>query len=386
MNILVYTLTKNEARELHTNLQKKFRERIHLWMYHSIQQIENALFERRWILFIFRHTGNQIITFSKNLKQDELFQSLPIIMISNTLSFSQSISFCDISLLSYETYILSSHSYSLIRKHILYQKALHDIQEANEQKIENYLMTSIVKRYISRTTYSCIVQSTQKQKLSIQEENLFLTAVFADISNFTKLSETISVQEVITILNILFHTVVPIIHLNGGDIDKFMGDEFFAVFFDSRAALRATQQIQQKIQQIPELVKQKIQLHIGIHYGIVLRGNVGSDERSDHTLIGNTINTASRLESICPPGEIIASTAVIKHADIFVPHMYRRTAKLRGMEGKITYYTLFHYFERNPRILKHKIFSLKPIRKINHMRFKKESGQVIPTAEQKNLV
>ncbi|MBL8491758.1 MAG: adenylate/guanylate cyclase domain-containing protein, partial [Rhodocyclaceae bacterium] len=126
-------------------------------------------------------------------------------------------------------------------------------------------------------------------------------------------------------------------------IDKFMGDCIMALFDDPADAVASAADMQGHAEDINSLRnragQQVLQLRIGIHWGEVVIGNVGTAERLDWTAIGDVVNTASRIEKNCPPGEILVSTDVrdailAKRPDDFV---FGETfgIRVKGKRGEI---------------------------------------------------
>jgi len=126
--------------------------------------------------------------------------------------------------------------------------------------------------------------------------------MFADIRNFTTLSETIPAKKTFSILNDYLSHVTSAIHDNGGIIDKFMGDGIMAMFpDDADKALQAAIQMQQGVEKFNqsriEENESTIQIGIGLHMGTVILGTVGTTNRLNTTVIGDPVNLASRLEN-----------------------------------------------------------------------------------------
>lgn len=139
---------------------------------------------------------------------------------------------------------------------------------------------------------------------------LSVCVLFADIRNFTTLSEKLSAEEVVSLLNRYFTRMVGAIHGNGGTVDKFMGDGVMAFFgapnplaCPERSALDAASDMLRGLAEFNgELVAEgraPIQIGIGLHSGEAVVGHIGSAERHEYTAIGDTVNVASRLEGLC---------------------------------------------------------------------------------------
>ncbi|MCB1174446.1 MAG: GAF domain-containing protein [Leptospiraceae bacterium] len=134
-----------------------------------------------------------------------------------------------------------------------------------------------------------------------------VSVLFADIRNFTHLSETLPPMELVALINQHFEDMVDAVALHGGVVDKFMGDSLMAVFgmtesgpTDAANALKAAAEMQKRLStralQNQSLGKLELQMGIGLASGPVITGNIGSHTRMDYTIIGETVNIASRLE------------------------------------------------------------------------------------------
>jgi len=146
---------------------------------------------------------------------------------------------------------------------------------------------------------------------------------FSDIRGFTPLSETMGPDEIATLLTEYFTEMVEIVFEHSGTLDKFMGDAIMALWgapiaheddadramgcaVDQLAALE-TMNTRWKQQGRPELG-----IGIGINFGEVFAGNIGSDRRLEYTVIGDAVNTASRLCSSAGPNEILITDSFYK--------------------------------------------------------------------------
>ena len=129
-----------------------------------------------------------------------------------------------------------------------------------------------------------------------------LTILFSDIRNFTRLTETMSPEKLVKTLNTYLSAMVDIVHEQGGEIDKFMGDGILAVFGlqgDQVSAENAVCAARAMIAKVKELdLGVELEIGVGIHHGEAIAGNVGSPERLEFTVMGDVVNTAARLESL----------------------------------------------------------------------------------------
>jgi class 3 adenylate cyclase/HAMP domain-containing protein len=130
-----------------------------------------------------------------------------------------------------------------------------------------------------------------------------LAILFNDIKNFSTLAEMLSVKETFEFLNTYFEIMSPIILKYKGFIDKFIGDEIMALFdcnpdFLLDAAIEMRLRLKEFNEKIKHLNLPTVDMGIGIHYGKVVLGTVGSQERLDTTVVGDTVNTASRIQQL----------------------------------------------------------------------------------------
>lgn len=134
--------------------------------------------------------------------------------------------------------------------------------------------------------------------------------LFSDIRNFTTMCEPMQPEEVVTLLNRYFDSMVRVVHRHGGTVDKFIGDGMMA-FFGAPNALACPEQnaleaAQDMLRALDELNRQfaaeqrpPLEIGIGLHSGETVIGQIGSAERHEYTAIGDTVNVASRVEGLC---------------------------------------------------------------------------------------
>ncbi len=155
--------------------------------------------------------------------------------------------------------------------------------------------------------------------------NQTITILFADIRGFTSISEHAPPEKVVGLLNRYFSAMTDIIFAHGGTLDKYLGDGLMALFGaptttpeDASNALNTAVAMQRRILGINMELKQdglpEIGVGIGLHTGEVTVGYIGSERRSEYTAIGDSVNTASRLESNAKGGQILLSDATAKAA------------------------------------------------------------------------
>ncbi len=153
--------------------------------------------------------------------------------------------------------------------------------------------------------------------------NETITLLFADIRGFTAFAETETPERVVALLNRYFSAMSDIIFKNGGTLDKYIGDGIMAIFGapkpspkDADNAVKTAIEMQRGVVKLNAELKAdgfpEISAGIGLHTGIATIGYIGSEQRSEYTAIGDTVNLASRLESNALGGQILISEATGK--------------------------------------------------------------------------
>lgn len=177
--------------------------------------------------------------------------------------------------------------------------------ERSRAEAERHKARTALSRYVSKEVADEILAHETARPKAIRRE---VTVLFCDVRGFTSLSERLDPEAVVALLNDYFDAVVAPILDHGGMVDKYMGDGIMAVFGAPLAypdhALRAFRaaldmrralewfNVRQRDRQGPELA-----IGIGLHTGECIVGDIGGRDRLDYTAIGDTVNTASRLES-----------------------------------------------------------------------------------------
>lgn len=158
--------------------------------------------------------------------------------------------------------------------------------------------------------------------------NQTITVLFADIRGFTTLAETEgeNPEKIVGLLNRYFTAMSDIIFAHGGTLDKYIGDELMAIFGaptaspqDADNAIQTAIDMQKRMQTLNKELKAEgfsaIEIGIGMNTGVATVGYIGSEQRSEYTAIGDTVNLASRLQSNARGGQILISEATAKAAE-----------------------------------------------------------------------
>jgi len=170
---------------------------------------------------------------------------------------------------------------------------------------------NILKMYVDETVLNFMGSREYESSLTANE-TIEATVAFIDICSFTSISEKESPDTVVKLLNSYFDTMVKEIIAQGGYVDKFIGDAIMAVFrsdYHLDRAVDACLAIRKKIAELPSTAAFSPKVSIGINSGEMISGNIGSAtlKRLDYTVIGDTVNTAQRLQSAAKENQIIIS-------------------------------------------------------------------------------
>jgi class 3 adenylate cyclase/FixJ family two-component response regulator len=182
---------------------------------------------------------------------------------------------------------------------------------------------NILKMYVDETVLN-FMGSREYESSLLENETVEGTVMFIDICSFTAISETADANEVVKLLNNYFDVMVKEIIAQGGYVDKFIGDAVMAVFrgnFHLDRAIDAALSVRSKVAQLPSVSDQfSPKVSIGINCGEMISGNIGSVtlKRLDYTVIGDTVNTAQRLQSAAKANQIcIGETAYAQVKESF---------------------------------------------------------------------
>ncbi|HBS04256.1 MAG TPA: hypothetical protein DEA96_04770 [Leptospiraceae bacterium] len=184
-------------------------------------------------------------------------------------------------------------------------------------------------------------------------KELKATILFADIRNFTSISEKHTPSEILTMLNEYFTEMAAIIFRHGGMIDKYIGDAIMAVFGvpqpgtgDAQRAVTAAREMHSALLSLNERLKKRgadpIHIGVGLHTGIVVAGNIGSVERMEYTVIGDTVNVTSRLEGlnkVYSTGLLFSEKTKDEIDGLFKSEFVAR-AEIRGKSEAMNVYTI----------------------------------------------
>ena len=201
---------------------------------------------------------------------------------------------------------LSLFRYCVENIGLLFQKAL--IMEKKiffEKRIRRAFSRFVPEQIID----DLVAQADKEESVSVGETRA-VAILFSDIRSFTSISERNKPDVMVSFLNRYFTAMVNVIKKHGGTIDKFIGDAIMALFGapvsyedNSRRAVAAAYEMREILPTVEmgDLILPEgmtFNIGIGIHYGDVTVGSLGSEDKTDYTVIGDSVNLASRLEGL----------------------------------------------------------------------------------------
>jgi len=201
-------------------------------------------------------------------------------------------------------------------------------------------------RYVSRQVVEELLRDPTEVRLKGEQREI--SVLFCDIRGFTTFSESKAPEEVVAVLDEFLSTMVDEVFAHGGTLDKFLGDGMM-VFYGAPGALpdhadRAVQTGLAMISRLEELNRRWIErgwptfrLGIGINTGPAVVGSIGSKERMEYTAIGDTVNTASRVQAL---NKDLSTTILVTKATAdavrgnvrFTPH---GSCRIRGRQQEV---------------------------------------------------
>ena len=202
-------------------------------------------------------------------------------------------------------------------------------------------------RYISPQIAKEIVSRADAGDLHLGGEQREVSVLFADIRNFTRISEQLPPEAIVKMLNTYLSVVADAVIQHDGIVNKFGGDNIMAVWnapqFQPEHALlavKAAWEAQQKVTELQQSDSQllPVQFGIGINTGMALAGNIGSVGRTEYTVIGDSINIASRICSSAPGGEVWIGAETYNQTKDYIETEELEAQNLKGKEAPIIVY------------------------------------------------
>src|SRR5690606_24927673 len=217
-----------------------------------------------------------------------------------------------------------------------------------------------MKNVLNKFHGSSITEDLMKGDLALGGKKKRVTVFFSDIRDFTKFSEGHTPEEVVEMLNEYFEIMVGIVTKNHGVVDKFVGDAMMAIWGapnttgeDEAFAVKACLEMRAALEKLNELRlsrgQTEIKIGMGLNSGDAISGTIGSSERMEYTVIGDAVNTASRIESSTKAfgtDLLISGETLEKVKDRFV-FEYAGAAEVKGKSDPLKMHKVRGYINEN---------------------------------------
>ncbi|MEO1267540.1 MAG: adenylate/guanylate cyclase domain-containing protein [Myxococcota bacterium] len=202
-------------------------------------------------------------------------------------------------------------------------------------------------KFLPRHTARMIEAASRSGGVRLDEARLVRAVVLeSDIRGFSSISESMSPEEVIAMLNLYIRVQADLVEAARGSIDKYMGDAVLAVFEGEGMEERAIEcaiAIQRAVAQMNRegVFAQPIHIGVGLSVGELVMGNMGSERRMEYTIIGATVNLAARLCSAATGGQIVAQAELLDTlAHLSFPKGDSEMIRVKGFEEAVACYRL----------------------------------------------
>ena len=216
---------------------------------------------------------------------------------------------------------------------------------------ERQQLTQTFHRYLDRNIANDLLSNLDNPTIPTQYVNA--SVLFVDIVGFTSMCEQLAPEEVGELLNTYYHYTLKASNIFNGTVDKFIGDGVMIIFgapqdddqhsFNAVCCAQLLLGLVKSYNQVRKDINlPTIQFRLGIHSGEMLAGTLGSDERMQYTVVGDTVNLAARLCGLAPPGKLVISEAVYQGAggNSRLTTQEQKLLKVRGKSSEIPTYTV----------------------------------------------
>ncbi len=231
---------------------------------------------------------------------------------------------------------------------------LPTLEQAVSQELEKRRVRSLFSRFISP---EMVDQMMATQDLSSLNKRSDISIIFSDIRGFTTLSEKLTPEEVVALLNPYLEAMSKMIYKHGGTVDKYEGDAIMAFFGEpvpykdhAVRAMRASLDMRKALTELKDQWAKegrpsKIEMGIGINSGEVFVGMVGSEQRINYTVIGDNANLASRLQDLTKTYDwpILISESTYQHVKDEFDCEFADAVTVKGKTKAVNVYKVLGY-------------------------------------------
>jgi len=222
-------------------------------------------------------------------------------------------------------------------------RKLSDLTKEQQKTLDlfvKYVPKPVVQKALSEKTESIF-----------DGEQIEIAVLFCDIRNFTPISEGILPSEVVALLNSYYSNMNDVIKKFDGSVNQYVGDEIFVTFgapvsiisCEEKSVLCAIGMIEQLEilnKELRETLGIEINVGIGVNFGPVVAGNLGSEDKIEYSVTGDTVNTAKRIESLTKsiPNAILVSESIYEKTNHLIKTKAWEPVKVKGKNENVSVY------------------------------------------------
>ena len=313
----------------------------------AFSKVSNDLFE---VYVMTEVPEAKVLEPAENVKRESVRIAGQVIAVAFFLSFLFALSLSSpIEILASLIQAVSRGQFNIkARKLVNSHDEVGDLAVAFDKMTEGLKERDKVKSLFSKFHGSSIAEDLIKNSVGRRGDKKKVTVFFSDIRGFTAFSESVAPEEVVAMLNEYFAVMVSIINRNNGVVDKFIGDAIMAVWGvpkeganDTENAVRACLEMRKALVALNEKRAQKgkapILIGMGLHTGVAISGTIGSEERMEYTVIGDTVNLTSRIEGATKAfgTDLLVSEDVVKALESVLKTEFAGVAEAKGKSEPI---------------------------------------------------
>lgn len=222
-----------------------------------------------------------------------------------------------------------------------------NLYSVTSERLEKREITKTFGRYVSPTVVTKILDAVDEGSLRLGGEERAITILFADARNFTGISEKMTPQDLVSMLNRYLSMIIKATLQHDGIVNKFGGDSIMAIWNvpinypeHALAATKAAFTAQRLLKELPGKARNlpEMEFGIGVNTGNAVAGNMGSADRLEYSVIGDTVNIASRLAGLTPGGKVWISAATFDLIKDDIKAIPLAPLKLKGKRETIRAY------------------------------------------------
>lgn len=315
---------------------------------HKAKKNHTINYEEKTFIQIVNTNGELTFDFGPRANSDKKLESYHSYTILRGKEFVGTLHFASCRKKIFNYKVQSSIDYIMPALANILQEAVHRSELIRK---ESKIRTAFSK-FVPAQIINDFVNSDEDTELKNKNEKRNVVILMSDIRSFTSISEVNRPEDVVNFLNTYFTRMVDVVKKYGGTVDKFIGDAIMVLFGapisyndNAKRAVQAALEMYAQLDTIPCSQLKfpegiKLDIGIGIHYGDVIVGQIGSADKTNYTVIGDTVNLASRLEGLTKlyGAKIIISQAVRDELDDSMNILLLDSVKVKGKKESVLIY------------------------------------------------